>query len=454
MRARVFFLAADRLRGRATPSAGLDIAASYIRSEFQRFGLQPPPGGFEQRYGLVMTEMGSGWALSVSRGSRRATLSHGSDFWGLPWAAGSVEGQLRFVGDRPPVGLVGNGEAAVWVARLGPGTQPREWLSVATDAGAVGIVFVLPADMEALFRHRLSVDETMYELGDVEPSLPAALVTEAALTAAFEQLGLEAMTAAAQEGGAGTSARIQLAADLQVETSAAPNVIGIVPGSDSRLRDEYVLLSAHMDGLGVGRPVDGDSIYNGADDNASGTAAVLEVAEALASLDQSPRRSIIFLLVSGEEKGLLGSSWFVEHPPIRLEQVIANLNIDMVGRNWRDTIAVIGKPYSTLGALIDSVAAAHPEIDITTVGDRWPAEGFFFRSDHFNFARKGIPAVFFFNGVHEDYHLPSDEADKILAGKAARIARLIYEVTLALANADQPPSWDEAVRRRIVEGGR
>jgi Zn-dependent M28 family amino/carboxypeptidase len=224
-------------------------------------------------------------------------------------------------------------------------------------------------------------------------------------------------------------------------------------GSDRRLRNEYVLISAHMDGLGTGFPVDGDSIYNGADDNASGTAAILEVAEAMAELkDARPRRSVAFLAVSGEERGLLGSAWFVEHPPIPLERIVANVNIDMIGRNWEDTIAVIGKPYSSLGALVDSVAMAHPELGLTTVDDQWPADGFFFRSDHFNFARKGIPAVFFFNGVHADYHMPSDEAGKIKVEKASRIARLVYEVALAIANADEPPTWDPEARRRIVEG--
>jgi Zn-dependent M28 family amino/carboxypeptidase len=268
----------------------------------------------------------------------------------------------------------------------------------------------------------------------------------------MEELGLDAPPEAQDEGLA-PGGQLSLAADLTVETLSAPNVLGIVRGRDRRLRNEYVLVSAHMDGLGVGFAVDGDSIYNGADDNASGTAAILEVAEAMAELkDEGPRRSVAFLAVSGEDRGLLGSAWFVEHPPIPLERIVANVNIDMVGRNWEDTIAVVGKPYSSLGALVDSVAMAHPELGLTTVDDQWPADGFFFRSDHFNFARKGIPAVFFFNGVHADYHRPSDEVDKVKFEKASRIARLVYEVALAIANADDPPTWDPEARRRIVEG--
>jgi hypothetical protein len=452
MRARIGFLAADHLEGRATPSTGLELAASYIRSEFARMGLEAPPGGFEQRYRLAMTEMGAGWSLSLSRGSRRAVLSHGTDFWGLPWAAGTVEGELRFVDPRAPQGAAETDSPTIWVARLSAVALPRDWLAAAREAGAAGLLLVLTAEIEPLLSHWLEVGETLYELGDVEPTLPAALVTEAALAAALERLGLAPLATDAQTAGL-SGTRAHLAADLRVETLAAPNVMGIARGSDPELAEEFVLVSAHMDGLGVGRPVDGDSIYNGADDNASGTAALLEVAEAVAGLERRPRRSIFFLAVSGEERGLLGSSWFVEHPPISLDRVIADLNIDMVGRNWEDTIAVIGKPYSTLGALVDSVAAAHPELSMTPIGDPWPQENFFFRSDHFNFARKGIPAVFFFNGVHADYHRPSDEADKIKNEKAARVARLIFEVVVALADAEERPRWDDAARARIVEDG-
>jgi len=449
MRARISFLAADELRGRATPSHGLDVAASYIEAEFRRFGLESPSTGHVQRYRLVRTEMGDGWSLALSRGERRAWLRHERDFWGLPWAAGRVEGALRFVGSAPPAEPLVASEAEIWVAELARGADVRDWLRLATAAGASGLIFLFNGS-ENLNLPRLS-ERTVWDLGDVEPSLPAVLMTREAMTSAFERLGLEALpaTSSGNRGPRGASGR--LAADLQVETFTAPNVVAIAPGSDPELRGEYVLVTAHMDHLGVGVPLDGDSIYNGADDNASGTAAVLEVAEAIAALEKAPRRSIIFATLSGEERGLLGSAWFVEHPPVSLERIVANVNIDMIGRNWEDTISVIGKPYSSLGALVDSVAAAHPELGLAVVGDLWPAEGFFFRSDHFNFARKGIPAIFFFNGVHEDYHQPSDEAEKIKFAKAARVASLIYELTLALANAEEPPRWDPRIRDRIVD---
>jgi len=450
MRARVSFLASNQLMGRATPSRGLDIAADYIRSEFVKFGLEAPRGGYLQRYRLAMSDRGSGWSLAVRRGNRRQTLRYGEDFWGVPWAAGTVEGRARYVGLQPSAEAVEDDET-VWIAHLDRGVMPREWLAAASASGAVGLVFVVDDDLGPYVSDWQDAEGSIYDLGDVEPTVPAVLVSAEALDASIEGLNIGATLTSADV--IDTGARIELSADLSVQTLTAPNVVGVVPGSDPELEDEYVLISAHMDGLGVGRAIDGDSIYNGADDNASGTSALIEVAEAMAALEEGPRRSVIFLAVSGEEIGLLGSTWFVAHSPVPLERIVANINIDMVGRNWQDTIAVIGKQYSTLGSTIDSVAAAHPELNMTPVGDQWPAEGFFFRSDHYNFARKGIPAVFFFNGTHADYHRPSDEADRIEFGKAARISRLIFEVALTLANSDERPRWDAAARERIVEPG-
>ncbi|NIN72926.1 MAG: M28 family peptidase [Gemmatimonadetes bacterium] len=310
MRARVSFLAADRLRGRGTPSEGLDIAAAYVESEFRRMGLRPSKSGYTRRYQLVMSDMGDGWSLALRRGSRRAALRNRTDFWGLPWAAGTVEGRLRFVGTASTGGPAEEDEPTIWIARLSPSTVPRDWQRAASAAGAVGLLLVTPSEgLEPQVRHWLSEGRTAYELGDIEVSVPAAMVSEESLTGAMGELGLVAPPADVQDDGLAPGGQLSLAADLTVETLSAPNVLGIVRGRDRRLRNEYVLVSAHMDGLGVGLPVDGDSIYNGADDNASGTAAILEIAEAMAELKgDGPRRSVAFLAVSGEERGLLGSA--------------------------------------------------------------------------------------------------------------------------------------------------
>ena len=226
------------------------------------------------------------------------------------------------------------------------------------------------------------------------------------------------------------------------QPSMAPNVVAVLRGSDPALRNEYLVLSAHLDHVGVGSAVAGDSIYNGADDNASGTAGLLEVAQTFASVEQRPRRSILFLHVSGEEHGLLGSRYFSDNPTVPREDIVANINVDMISRNSPDSIVVIGKDYSSLGQVVNSVGQRHPELGLTVSDDLWPEERFFFRSDHFNFARLDIPALFFFSGVHEDYHEPSDHADKVDADKAARVARLIFYTAQDIANADEEPRWD------------
>jgi Zn-dependent M28 family amino/carboxypeptidase len=232
---------------------------------------------------------------------------------------------------------------------------------------------------------------------------------------------------------------------------SAPNVAGILEGSDLDLKEEYVVFSAHMDHIGIGPPnAEGDSINNGADDDGSGTTAILEIAEAFASLDTKPRRSVIFLLVSGEEQGLLGSAYFADNPPVPVERMVADLNADMVGRNWTDTIAAIGMEQSDLGETLRLVNAAHPELGMTAIDDIWPEEGFYFRSDHYNFAKKGVPVLFFFNGTHEDYHGRDDEVDRIDAEKAVRVSRLIFYLGYELANRLERPIWDPESLRQVA----
>jgi len=266
--------------------------------------------------------------------------------------------------------------------------------------------------------------------------------TAAYIAAHFERLGLRPL---------GSDGSFIQHYPLPTErTSRAPNVVGLVEGSDPALRREYLILSAHMDHVGVGAPVNGDSIYNGADDNASGTAAVMALAEAFARAKERPRRSIIFLTVSGEERGLWGSAYFASHPPVPVDSIVAALNIDMVGRNWRDTIVAIGKEHSDLGASVERVAAAHSELHLHPIDDPWPNEQFYFRSDHYNFARRGVPVLFFFSGTHADYHGPDDEVNKIDFEKEMRVARLLYYFGMEVANGGQRPAWNPESRRRIV----
>ena len=239
-----------------------------------------------------------------------------------------------------------------------------------------------------------------------------------------------------------------------VKQESAPNVVGILEGSDPDLRGEYIAYSAHMDHVGIGRPnLDLDSIYNGADDDASGTIGIVEIAEAFASMEVKPKRSSIFLLVSGEEKGLWGSAFFADNPPVPVDQIVANLNADMIGRNWSDTVVVIGKEHSDLGSTLNQVGDVHPELGLAPIDDIWPEERFYFRSDHYNFARKGIPVLFFFSGVHEDYHQPSDEVELIDTEKATRISKMIFYLGNEVANNPMRPEWNpDSYQEIVVEG--
>jgi Zn-dependent M28 family amino/carboxypeptidase len=235
-----------------------------------------------------------------------------------------------------------------------------------------------------------------------------------------------------------------------LERAAAPNLAAVLEGRDHRLRGEYVVISAHLDHVGV-RPGRADSIFNGADDNASGVAGLLEIAEAFSRREARPARSLLFLVPSGEEKGLWGSAYYVEHPTVPLSDVVADLNMDLVGRNWADSVIVTGPEMSSLGETLRRVCAAHPELRMAPLADRWPEERIFYRSDHYNFAMKGVPVLFFTSGTHSDYHQPTDAADRIDTEKASRLVRLVLHVSAAVANAVERPRWNPVSRRRLVE---
>ena len=236
-----------------------------------------------------------------------------------------------------------------------------------------------------------------------------------------------------------------------LEESSAPNTIGILEGSDPILKNEYVVYSAHMDHVGI-RSGQADSISNGADDDASGTVGILMLAEAFANAETRPSRSLLFITVSGEEKGLWGSGYFANNPTVPVNDMVANINIDMIGRNWPDTIVAIGKEHSDLGETLNRVNGEHPELNMTAIDDIWPEENFYGRSDHYNFAEKGVPILFFFNGVHDDYHQVSDEIDKIDTEKMSRLISLLYYLGEDIADTPERPRWNPDSYKKIVEG--
>ncbi len=458
--ARIEFLAHDRMRGRNTPSPELDIVAAYLVNQHKLRGLRPAGEGgtFYQWYPFPLRRVAAAEARLSFTGARGTqALRAGRDFFTAGGTAADVSGGVVFVG-RAEEGMGGEGSLRGHVAvDLLPGGYGRDFrternrlANAARAAGAAAVVHVLdPAwTADSIARYAEMAAQPTRSVGD-DLAYPQFFVTAGAARSLFASAGLS-VDEAAGRAKSGPSASVPLAGITAVaalpvarlDDARAPNVVAMLPGSDPVLRNEYVVISAHMDHVGVGRPVNGDSIYNGADDDASGTAALLEIAEAMASMPVAPRRTVVFLHVSGEEKGLLGSAWYANHPTLPLPQIVANINVDMIGRNAADSVVVIGKDYSTLGASVNRLNAAHRELGLTASDDIWPEQRFFFRSDHFNFARKEIPAIFFFTGVHEDYHRPGDEVHKIDTDKAARVTRLIFYLAHDVANATERPKWD------------
>ncbi|MCB9327191.1 MAG: M28 family peptidase [Lewinellaceae bacterium] len=246
----------------------------------------------------------------------------------------------------------------------------------------------------------------------------------------------------------GKNKRVNLKTDLvvnqfkEVDVISSKNVIGFIPGDEKP--DEYIVVSAHYDHLGK----KGDDIYNGADDNGSGTSSVLTLANAFSQADKDRvhfKRNIVFLLVTGEEKGLLGSEFYTHHPIIPLENTVADVNIDMVGRvddkyqHNPNYIYVIGSDRISqkLHDMNEADNQKYSQLVLDyTYNDEADPNRYYYRSDHYNFAKNGIPSVFFFNGTHADYHRPTDTVDKINFEKMEKVDRHIFHLIWSLAMMD------------------
>jgi hypothetical protein len=444
---RVTHLASDALQGRDTPGPGLDAAARYVADEFARMRLQPTNGGFVRPFPFDASRLDRARVRVVARAAGGThTFEFSRDYFAIPARVDSVVGTPLFMGHarpdivppadavgRPLVFFVPDTAMAAWQT----GAQTAIQAALAARAGAVVLIMdpAFSATTLAMLASELS--------GQImQIPMPIVGLSYAAGGRMFELAGANLDRLRTGSGTTSLDATLLLATPIAGAEVSVPNVVAVLPGVDPVLRDEYVVFSAHFDHVGIGSPdAAGDSIYNGADDNASGTAAVLEIAEAFALLQPRPRRSIMFVLVSGEEKGLLGSQAFVADPPVPVTAMVANINLDMVGRNAPDTVVAIGQDYSSLGSTVQRVRAAHPDLGLVVAPDLWPEEQLFFRSDHFSFAAREIPAIFFTTGLHEDYHRPSDEADRIDNDKVARIAQLLFRFALDIANASERPQW-------------
>jgi len=444
-------LAHDSMRGRATPSPELDLAAEYVAAEFRRIGLLPgaEEGAFVQRFplGEIRSELtveyrGFGsWEAGVDLFQNEGGETNGP-----------VSGPLVVVtglGSLPQPERI-KGAIVLLAAEWGMGVAaPSQELLDSIQAATPAVVIValevpdrLWKSVSALQNRPLVMTEgSVQERFEKPPTLWVQMATARAL---LGQHSVELRTDGPTTLHTLDDLWCTVNATVVITPKSAPNVVGILEGRDPTLKDEYLVLSAHLDHLGVGRPVDGDSIRNGADDNASGIAGMVEIAEAMGMLDLKPRRSIIFLAVSGEEEGLWGSEHFAGHPPVPISDIVADVNMDMIGRNWADTIAAIGKERSNLGETVDRVNGLHPDLGMAVVGDIWPEEGYYARSDQSSFSDQGVPALWFFSGPHEDYHGVGDETEKVNTEKASRIARLLFHLSIEIANNPERPKWKPA----------
>ncbi len=455
---RIGIIADDSMMGRDTPSRGLDLTAEYVADQFRRFGLK---SSF-QRYPITRRRLEPGRSrLIFAAGGRQDTANFST---AARFGGGVVPGKPV----RASAVLVGGPHTAESAADVnvrdkvvlfvppakGDPAGYQQVLRVLFLGGSKALVIMDDAD-SATFAG--SVPKRYPERTVV--GMPAAqpVIVQLRSGAVKNALAAAGVDLNAARRAASPVSRelpsLQVAVDMAdtvTSSLTAPNTIGILEGSDPKLKNEYVVYSAHMDHIGI-TPGQADSINNGADDDASGTAGVVELAEAFSRPGARPKRSLIFLIVSGEEKGLWGSDYFARNPPVPVKQIVADINIDMIGRNWADTIVAIGKEHSDLGATLERVNKAHPELRMNAIDDRWPEERFYFRSDHYNFARKGVPVLFFFNGVHQDYHEVSDSPDKINSEKEARILKLLYFLGQDVANAPKRPEWKPESYKEIVE---
>ena len=460
---RIGVIAADSMMGRDTPSRGLELTAQYVADQFQSFGLKPGGDhGWFQRYPITRRRLDLARSRVVFAAAGRNQIvgfTSGARFDGGAVPEKAVSGPALLVTGNQTAesaeSIRVTGKVVIYVPPAGTETDKiQQILRTLYLAGPIALVTVRDVDSTE-FSAAIPKRAPERTVIGTAPDRPVALqVRQAAIAGSLAGAG-ENPTRLGQAGEPVARELPELRVSIDMKDSvtsalSAPNTVGILPGTDPKLRDDYLVYSAHMDHIGI-TPGQPDSINNGADDDASGTVGVMELAKAFSRPGARPKRSIIFLTVSGEEKGLWGSKYFTEHPPVPIQQIVADINIDMIGRNWPDTIVAIGKEHSDLGATLNQVNAAHPELGMTAIDDRWPEERFYFRSDHYNFARKGVPILFFFNGVHEDYHEVTDSPDKINSDKEARILRLLFHLGQAVANAPKRPQWKPESYQEIVE---
>ncbi|MBA3257931.1 MAG: M28 family peptidase [Gemmatimonadales bacterium] len=463
MRRRIEIIADDSMMGRDTPSPGLERAATYVAGEFRRLGLRPgADGGYEQRWGIsrwVPDTAGAQIEIEARGARARPRLGRDARYVGGDLTGREIAGDAVLLAGPVTRQAVADprlrGHVVLLVVDYRRSLQDDLGERVDQIAATASAVLLLSDRDSTIFARRLESAASPRLTPDfrlVRQGAPVLEVHERALGPVLAAAGID--LAELRSSGAATTSSPPLRVSLRlprraIERARVPNLVAVLEGADPGLRGEYVVISAHVDGVGL-RPGARDSINNGADDNGSGVAGLLELAEAFAAPGARPGRSLLFLASSGEEKGLWGSAYYVERPTVPLRDLVAVVNLDLIGRNWRDSVIAVGPDFSSLGETLTRVTQAHPELEMTPLADRWPEERIFLRSDHYHFARRGVPILFFTSGTHPDYHQPTDSADRVDVDKASRLVRLLYHLTAAIGNDPARPRWSPERYREIV----
>lgn len=493
MKAHVMFLASDAMAGREAGTRDYDIAAQYVAAQFYAAGLRPggDDGGYLQKVPLVAYSVADkGSALWTPAGGQPQELVFGEDFVPSPVPdkrETSVSAPVVFVGygiDAAQYGLTDykgvdvRGKIVAFVPGTpeGLGGEERAFFGSAANkaslAAARGAVGAIQIDMpRGGGRQRPFASlARYYNAPRVTWANPDG--TAHAMTPTTPVLGTLSQTGAAKLFGKGWDAVTKAAASpkpaykplvakgqltVSSKTSFKPmdssNVIGLIPGSDPKLKDQVVVLSAHLDHIGTNEGGEGDRINNGALDNAIGIASLIEEAKRFKAATP-PKRTVMFLAVTAEEKGLVGSDYFANHPTVPLKSIVADVNLDMPILTYKfEDMVVFGADRSTLGPIVRKAVGA---MDLPVSPDPMPEEGIFVRSDHFRFVQKGIPSVFLWPGqkgpgkaavedfMSHRYHRVGDEIDQgIDWSQGPRFVSVNYAIAREIADAPERPVWNK-----------
>ncbi|NYZ61428.1 M28 family metallopeptidase [Luteimonas deserti] len=491
-------LADDRMEGRLTGSAGFDLASRHVAARFQAIGLEPAgdDGDWFQRVPLTRAVVvRDGARLDITRNGRTLRLRFAEQFLPLPnfnVADSAVTAQAVFVGQAIHAPELGHddfgdidlrGRIAV-VFGGAPDTFPptqrahysasRAKAEAVAARGAVGLVMVNTAADEAgqpwariAGRWNQPAMRLRGTGGAAVDGFPQLRATALVAATAADLVFADGPRTAAQlfdAARAGTltpfalPGRMTLANRTRIDRLESRNVLARLPGRDPALAGQSIVHTAHLDHIGIGPDVDGDTLYNGAIDNALGVAIMLEAARELRDGDAAPRRTVVFAALTGEEQGLLGSTWLARYPTAAVGRAVANINIDMpvLTAPTRDVVA-IGTEHSSLR---DAVTRAAAEVGVEVSPDPFPEEVAFVRSDQYAFVRAGVPAVYLDAGVapanpgqdpkiaatwflRNCYHRPCDQVDlPIHYGDAARLARMSAALSRVVGDDDAPPRWN------------